>query len=72
MTGTPGTPTSEPQPTSAGPSRRVALAMLVVGFVALIAVVVLALTGFSICLVLDLDQSCTADELLRKDSTRSR
>lgn len=26
--------------------------------------------GFSICLVLDLDQSCTSDELLRKDSTR--
>lgn len=28
--------------------------------------------GFNICLVLDLDQSCTADELLRKDSTRPR
>lgn len=28
--------------------------------------------GFSICLVLDLDQSCTADELVRKDSTRPR
>ncbi|KOU14103.1 hypothetical protein ADK52_37145 [Streptomyces sp. WM6372] len=28
--------------------------------------------GFSICLVLDLDQSCTADELLRKDSTPPR
>ncbi|MFG2296378.1 hypothetical protein [Streptomyces sp. NPDC048603] len=28
--------------------------------------------GFSICLVLDIDQSCTADELMRKDSTRPR
>ncbi|MFF0219476.1 hypothetical protein [Streptomyces vinaceus] len=28
--------------------------------------------GFSICLVMDLDQSCTADELLRKASTRPR
>ncbi|MGW6949143.1 hypothetical protein [Streptomyces xanthophaeus] len=28
--------------------------------------------GFNICLVLDLDQSCTEDELLRKSSTRPR
>ncbi|MER5738504.1 MULTISPECIES: hypothetical protein [unclassified Streptomyces] len=28
--------------------------------------------GFSICLVLDLDQSCTTDELLRKESARPR
>ncbi|MBV6703246.1 hypothetical protein [Kitasatospora aureofaciens] len=28
--------------------------------------------GFNICLVLDPDQTCTAEELLRKDSTQPR
>ncbi|WP_159043038.1 MULTISPECIES: hypothetical protein [unclassified Streptomyces] len=45
MTGTPGTPVPEPEPQPTPPSQRVATGMVIVGLAALVAVVVLALTG---------------------------
>ncbi|WP_329286969.1 hypothetical protein [Streptomyces sp. NBC_00691] len=45
MTGTPSTPAPEPEPTSTPSSQRVATGMVIVGIAALVAVVVLALTG---------------------------
>ncbi len=47
MTATPEAPVPEPPPTPVSPSRRLAMVMVAVGFVALVAVVALALTGHS-------------------------